>query len=313
MKTKHRGIPLDDGPTLVSFHSHGDVDAVCSAIALSRLLKHATTAAPDKLNSRALKLLQRLGWPMQLAPGDLSKYQRLILVDASSLGVFGEREKDFAGFGGERIAIDHHYHSHQLKGFKLIIDREASSACEMVYEMYVEAGRRPAPEIALLLACGIYADSACFRSATTRTMMAFAKVLEISKASYREIVELVEVLPSAEERRVVLDAVGKCHRVESNGQLLGWTETKAFDSAVAAALVAAGCGVGVAVNRERGALTCVKHPLLSGFNCGKAMEAAGDSMQGQGGGHENAGGCNGEPSKVDQALNTCITLFKKTA
>ncbi|OIO26207.1 hypothetical protein AUJ14_02300 [Candidatus Micrarchaeota archaeon CG1_02_55_22] len=301
---------LTEKRTLVSFHSRGDIDAVASAIALSNLLPKSSYASPGELQSSAVRLLQSLGWPMPVVNSQtLQGFERLVLIDSSSRGHFDDPLL-FESFKGEKLSIDHHYHSQRLKGFKFAIDRNASSCSEIVYEMYCKKSKKTPREIALLLACGLYADSGNFRSARTQSFHAFSELLKLANTDYETVRKLAGSLPSAEQRRVTLDAVAQCKRTNVGERLVCTSKAKGFGLACATALVASGCDAAFVASPD-GRIAGAKNDLLERVNVGKIMEDAGNAVKGSGGGHENVGGCNGEPSLTEKGLRACVETFRR--
>jgi nanoRNase/pAp phosphatase (c-di-AMP/oligoRNAs hydrolase) len=302
------------GRTLVTFHSLGDVDAVASAIAVSQLLPRSEVAAVDGLSASARHLLTRLSLPLPrtLAAGELAGYDNIVFCDVSNADLLGGFRDAVLAFKGKRLLIDHHVHSKRIPSNAVLIESAKSSSCEVVYELFAAARKKPSEKTALLLAAGILHDSAFFKSAGKGTFTAFGHLLSLTRLSYSQVLALVAKHEDASERIARLKALQRV-QVERQGDLVvGSCFSSAFELACATALVGAGCDVAFVANAGRGRISGVKRETLTGLSVGRVMEAAGRAMKGSGGGHENVGGAKGKPELTEKALLKCVeeTLAK---
>lgn len=293
------------GRTLISFHSGGDIDAVASALALKELLPRAVVAAPDALHRPALRLLERLGYPMSLLEEvGLQEFDCLILVDGREPIVFGDAARLFSSFRGKKFVVDHHSSSKSFPGFKeFVVD--ASSCSELIWQLWKSSGKRLPKNVALLLACGIASDSFLFKSATNNSFLAFSDCLQKSGASYGEVISLCSTTPDVSQKLEVLKSLKRATVLKKNKLVIAYSSCNGFEHAVATSLVGSGADVGIAFNASRGVLSCVTSSS-SKLHAGKLMAAAGVAMSGSGGGHENSGGASGAPSRTRRGVVAVI-------
>ena len=296
------------GRTLVTFHSLGDVDAVASAIAVSQLIPKSEVAAVDGVSASARHVLERLSLPLprQLQAGELAAYDNLLLCDVSNADLLAGFSAAVLAFPGKRLIIDHHVHSKRIAASAALIEPTKSSSCEVVYELYRAARKKPSEKTALLLLAGILHDSAYFKSAGKGTFEAFSVLLSLTSKTYPEVLSLVSKREDVSERIARLKAISRVALHRQGELLIGTSFASSFELACAAALVEAGCDIAFVANTGRGRISGVKRETLEGVSIGRVMEAAGRAMAGSGGGHENVGGAKGKPQLTERALEKCV-------
>ena len=98
-----------------------------------------------------------------------SKYDLYIAVDSASPKMLGAFSYIFEDKGNKTINIDHHT-SNTLYG-KLFYVKQASSACEIIYEYLKETKQQLSDSMAEALLSGICTDTGCFKypSTTSKT------------------------------------------------------------------------------------------------------------------------------------------------
>ena len=292
---------------IITFHSLGDVDAVGSAIALSRALgKKAIIAAPDKPTSAARKLLDYTSTPYSLfsdikrQPGDF-----IIVLDSSSPQMLSH----LAGIQPD-LMIDHHARlGGEVAAKKAINDPAASSTCEIIYFLLSPKDRLSC--ISLLL--GIIADSANFKCATPSTFKAASELLARSSLSYSQLMALSQAPESFSER---LEAIRSCSSVSADRageHIIALAVAKSHEAHFADILVSLGADVAfVGCEAESGRISARMRDALKGrVRLDRIMFEAGKAMEGSGGGHEMAAGATGEKGSVREALAVCRKLAEQ--
>ncbi len=305
-----------EGATLVSFHSRGDVEAVASAIALSKLLKNAVVKSPDKTNAAARHLLIALNTtaiPM-LKQWELKQYENVVLVDVANKDMLAEFGTQLSKFKGKVIAIDHHEHGKLLKNAAVFEFPHRTSCCEIIYDLYRISGKKMDPLTATLLLAGIIADTARFKTANKETFHAVSQLLMASGKKYEEVLQLLKTLVDLSEVKSVLNALRTVELIETRAGFIGVVVANAFESKIAAVLVDAGCSVGICVNGKSGKIAMLKDsedPRVKNIDVGKLMKETGIRMKGSGGGHEGIGGATGKPALTEKALAKLLGKLKK--
>ncbi len=305
------------GATLITFHSLGDVEAVSSAIALSKFLKNvnAVVKSPDKTNSASRHLLQNLALPPLaiLKSSELKAFDNMVLVDVANkemLGSFGDEIKQFKG---KIIAIDHHEHGGLLKNCHVFEFPQRTSCCEIVHDLYRISGRKIDSKTATLLLAGIIADTARFKTANRETFHAASQLLIASERKYEEVLSLSITNPDNSEVKAVQASLTNAKLVETKSGLIGVTQSNAFESKCALTLVEIGCVAGICYNKKLGKIAMVKNgeDLRSKqINVGKLMKTTGKEMHGSGGGHESVGGALGKSEMVEKSVEKLVYRIK---
>ncbi len=142
---------------LITFHSLGDLDAIGAAIAVKRGLENADIVAPDRPNSAARRLAEKLGEKIFLFDDvELEDYRKFIVLDTNSRALLPQMDK----FMPDCIIDHHNVHDDMPKAEKVFIDKKASSTSEIVADGLGEFDKASATALAV----GIVSDSANFRS-----------------------------------------------------------------------------------------------------------------------------------------------------
>lgn len=304
------------GKTLVTFHSLGDVEAVASAIALSKLLHNAAVKSPDHTNSASRHLLEalRIEKIPILKPGETATFNNVVLVDVANKEMLADFGDELVKFSGKLIAIDHHEHGNMLKNAKIFEFPSRTSCCEVVYDLYRVSGRKMPWKIATLLLGGIIADTARFKTANKQTFQSVSQLLIASGRKYEEVLQMVKTSPDSSEVKNVLKALQTAELVETGKGVIGICRSNAFEARSAAELIHVGCSVAVCANVKVGKIAMVKNSESQNavrVNVGKLMKETGKDLQGSGGGHIVIGGTSGKPELVEKALAKLVEKTKK--
>ncbi len=299
------------GPTLITFQSVGDVDAVASSLALAELVPQSVVRATGELNAQSRRLLAHFGLAVPKIES-LEGFKNVIIADAGNAGVLGDWGVSIEKFRGKIVVVDHHYHSKPLPAFFTYEDVGKSSTCEIVFELSKLPGRKGAlgKREALLLAAGVISDTAFFKSANDSTFAALGELLDVigsGNTDYEKVVKLIMMQPDVSERLSRLEALRGAEITRRGNCLVGRAYSNAFELSCASTLVEAGCDYAFVGNKKHGRMFCVRSESAKG-NVGKIMERVGIAMGGSGGGHEKVGGANGKPENVENAMALCEKL-----
>ena len=298
------------GNTLITFQSLGDMDAVASSIALSKLVKNSSVMATGNVDSQSRAVLRSLGLSVQKIES-LKGFQNIIIADSctsDSLGKWGSAiEEDFFG---KLVIIDHHYHSGKIKADFELLMPSASSTSEIVFRMLKESKIRIDRKTALLLAAGIAADTAFWKSANDDSFFAMAQLLEAagrSKADYQKILKLLDRPKDHAMTEKLVEAVRTATMHRKGGIMVATTSSHAFHLQCALSLVGLGCDYAFVIDSERGIVLGARSDNAAA-NMGMLMEKVAAMMgNGSGGGHEKVGGARGEIRSQDELLEYCTS------
>jgi len=166
---------------LISAHINLEGDALGSELALARLLK-ALGKKVYVVNQDKTPLLYKFmpGVKSILQPtGKPLNFEVALIVDCSDLERIGSVKKNI-GRDKTIVNVDHHISNVKFGDINWV-EPEASSACEMVYEIYREWGFKIDKAAAELLYTGIMVDTGSFRYANTTpvTHLAAADLLRL--------------------------------------------------------------------------------------------------------------------------------------
>ena len=186
-------------------HEHPDGDAVGSTLALARALtllgKNVVTVCKDPvpLPFQFLQGAEDFAQSLNLMLGDV-----VITIDCGDLARTGfiDQLRAIGGVRGRVINIDHHQRNDLHKVARLnLVNGEASSAAELVFELVGALGVKIDKALATDLLTGIYTDTGGFRHSNTtpqvleiasRLMLAGGRLRDITKniANFRSVTAL---------------------------------------------------------------------------------------------------------------------------
>ncbi|MDD5317262.1 MAG: DHH family phosphoesterase [Candidatus ainarchaeum sp.] len=305
---------------LVVTHSQADMDAAASALALASFFPSGAACVPDSLSSPGRRVAARFG-------GEVGKWkdvkarvspEAVIIVDTNSLAMLPGMEDFVSGFGGGVCVIDHHtLRSDSVKPAASLIDESASSACEIVYELFRELNYPISSRVSELLLSGIVSDSSDLRGATTRTIEIVAYLLKRTRTPIAEIYDLAEGVPSRAERASVLESLAQARIVEAGGFIIATSQARSFEGVAADKLVSVGADYAFVAQKTRNEARISARCRASlcagaGADVSSIMAEVGRLIGGSGGGHPAAAGADGpEVGKLEEALGLAAALAQK--
>lgn len=167
---------------LIFTHTHPDADTLGSALALKKVLlqlgKRAEVCCLDKI-PQFLRFMYRDG-EVLLSEDDekLSGSETFLSVDVATRELLGKSA--LIDSHGIDLAIDHH-RTHIPFSQKRLVDADASSCGEIIYEIAVSlAGGELSADVAECIYAAISADTGSFKysNTTSHTMRIAAKLIE---------------------------------------------------------------------------------------------------------------------------------------
>ena len=307
---------------LILCHQNADPDALGSAYALSQLIsrkapsKKVEVAAPEGVSRVGRQVLQHLPLSVTLSP-TLDNADILMLVDTNTiiqLGEFGESVKNSSK---PFVLIDHHAPNQETVKLATlsITDEEASSTCEIIYDLFEEANVEPDRNVALALFLGIAYDTRHFIIARSRTLQIVAKLLDAGLV-VEEALPLLAIPLETSERVARLKAAQRLQRIKLREWIVAVSRVGSYQSSAARALLVLGADVAVVGGERKGKLKISLRATKrffdgTGLHLGRDIAVPlGRLVGGMGGGHSTAAGVNGEGS-LDEALKACLRLLRE--
>lgn len=303
---------LGSKKTLVLLHHNADTDAVGSALAFKFVFKDLDIGCPESVSLTGKRLATALDVEIKVDP-DTKGYEQFMVLDTSSPVQLGGLAQGLRGI----IHIDHHHTSPGLWDTSLQhIDEDASSCCEIVYEILRTRGNALGHEMGVALLAGILSDTARFRFATPRTMRTVVDLLERTGVSIEEVMVLLEDEDyfNYSKRTAQLKAASRV-KIDHMGEIIiATSNVGSFEAAAARALLICGGDI-VFVYNDKGTELRVSarakpHIIKQGLNLGIFMSEVAGKLSCQGGGHPGAAGLNGN-ARPEDALKLINKELKK--
>jgi nanoRNase/pAp phosphatase (c-di-AMP/oligoRNAs hydrolase) len=307
---------------LIIGHQNSDPDAVCSAYALTVLIRRlnrktsVTFASPAGVSKMSKQVLDTVPLEVTEQP-EIAGMDLIITVDTNTLQQLGELQEPVLKSGKLLVMIDHHAphpENTRTAGF-VICDDRATSTCEMILEMYRQAHLVPSRLVCQTLLVGLLVETGHLSIATRRTFESAYFLVrggadpeaarDVTRATMDES-ERIARIKSAQ--RVRMDRVGKW--------IVGMSEVGSYHASAARALIALGAHVAIVAGKRNDDLT-VSFRATKEFSSETGMHIGTDlanplgaRMNGMGGGHATAAGANVK-GNVNDALKISLALVRE--
>ena len=307
---------------LLICHHNADPDAVFSAYAFKELLNQirpgniADILLPGGASTLTKKLIDKYN---VITKEDVSidEYEVIYLLDTASFNQLEEWEDQIKETDIPLIVIDHHavYPALQEKASLYIHDEEASSACEIVADLYHSHSITPEKNVAEALILGISYDSKHLRLAKPKTLRTIADLLEHSE-KLSTLLKLLQSEPSKSEKTARLKAAQRLQIHEIDGWTITAAEIGAFQSSVARSFIGLGADVAILAGSEKKQLKVSMRSTDRFYNetslhLGRDVALAlSYEFDGAGSGHPTAAGFNGT-GNIEDVLAKSLEVLKE--
>jgi len=307
---------------LILCHHNADPDAICSAFAFSSLLKRlrpnlqievAAAQGPSRLSKELLKVL-----PIELTSNPhIEEADLIALLDTNTiqqLDGWGERVKEA---GAPIIVIDHHASHPETERLATlcILNEEASSPCEIIYQLFKEAGLRPNQQEAKAIFLGIAFDTRHFVLAKSTTLKVLAELVDAG-VKVEETLSLLSLPMDESERIARIKACQRAVLTRIEGWIVVLSHVSAYQASAARALIGLGAHVAVVAGQKGDKLqvsirACSEFHKRTGIHLGRDIaKPLGEYLHGMGGGHSVSAGVNGV-GDIQTCFDYCIRLLKE--
>jgi len=302
--TKLRKFPLIETKRLkyatVLCHRNADVDAYCSAYAVTSFLKqinpevNVSVASPKGLSKLTRRVQDKFRIDLTESP-NISKADLIVVVDTGDLSLLESWGDELKSTKVLRIFIDHHPLTESIKSIAdlLLIDEKASSCSEIIYEMFKVKKVKLTQDVAQALLTGILFDSQHLAIADCKTI---GIVTELCKrgaflASSKELLEMPRSTPEIIART---KAAKRLRAYRAKDWIIAITNVSSFQASVANALLDLGADVAFALgdrgDEVRGSLRATqsfysKTKVHLGIDIAQKLASI---LKGKGGGHSTA-------------------------
>jgi phosphoesterase RecJ-like protein len=303
-------------------HVNADPDAVCAAYAFSKLIQKlrpvlrteiATPQGPSRLSKF---LLTAVPAKFTIEP-DIEKADVIVLLDTNTIQQLGDWSQRVETSKAALIVIDHHA-SHpetEQRATLTVADEKASSASEIVYNLFKEAEVKPTIDEARALFLGIAFDTRHFILARSTTFKAIADLIDIG-VKPEETLPLLALPMEPSERIARLKASRRIRLLKINEWLIAFSHVSAYQASAARALVALGAHVAIVAGQhnEKMQISMRASPDFyekTGVHLGRDIaKPLGEYLHGMGGGHAVSAGVNGV-GDLEASVKRSVKLLKE--
>jgi phosphoesterase RecJ-like protein len=213
--------------------------------------------------------------------------------------------------------IDHHAaHPETLRLATLCItNEEASSTCEIIYNLYKEANVKPGNSESKALFLGIAFDSRHFVLASSSTLKNIAELIDLG-INAQETLPLLSLPMDFSERFARLKASRRVRLFKVREWIVALSHVSAYQASAARALIDLGADIAVVAGQKDDQIEVSlratrEFTKQTGVHLGKDIaKPLGTYIQGMGGGHSTAAGANGV-GDIETGLKRCLFLLKE--
>ena len=303
-------------------HHNADPDAIYAAFAFSQLLGRlrpeleieiAAAHGPSRLAKSMLKSL-----PVKLAAQPrIEKADLIVLLDTNTIQQLDEWAERVKESDSSIIVIDHHASHPETERLATmyVTNEEASSTCEIVYQLFKDAEVELTEVEAKALFLGIAFDTRHFVIANSNTLKTVADLIEAG-VDARETLPLLSLPMEYSERMARLKAGCRVKLLKINNWLIAFSHVSAYQASSARALVGLGAHVAIVAGQRGGRLQVSLRSARevyqkTGIHLGRDIaKPLGEYLNGMGGGHSVSAGANGVGNIVN-CLKYCVSLVKE--
>lgn len=290
----------------IGIHRHADLDALCSAYALSTIFSASAINSPDEMNSEAKHFAEKFGINV-FTFNQIKKeeFEGMIIVDCGSYVMIEEARK-----WNVLCIVDHHQKSPEKERIMAeleILDANACSTAQIISNILPEINEKAA----FALAVGIVADTARFRNGSVQTFEELTKLLKISEKGYGEVLEYAEPEKEADEKMQIVSAFRNAEMHVYKNFVIATTvvSTKEGESSSALSDFADIAFAGSWKSKENETRISARARKHVPIKLNEVMVNIGMQFSGTGGGHIKAAGANAKV-KPEVALAACIDATK---
>jgi phosphoesterase RecJ-like protein len=303
-------------------HHNADPDAICSAYALSSLLKQSRpqmeveVGAAHGISRLSRHVLEHLAVEVKTEPS-VEKADAIVLLDTNTIQQLDDLAERVKNSKAPLIVVDHHVSHPETKQLAKIsiTDEGASSTCEIVYDFYRQKGIKPGGNEAKALFLGIAFDTRHFILANSSTLKNIVGLIDAG-VNAQETLSLLSLPMDFSERVARLKASRRTKLFKVGEWIIALSHVSAYQASAARAMMELGAHVAAVAGEKDGNLEISlrssqefykKTDVHLGRDIAKPL---GEYLHGMGGGHATAAGVNGQ-GDIEIGLKRCLWLLKE--
>ena len=306
-------------------HRHADADTYLSAYALSFLVGKLRPGAqtsviiPDGMSSLTQRLAEsfpceRPGEDEGGAAAAAADYDLLIAVDIGHMELLKDWSEKLRASRGTKVLIDHHPMQEGTPYDQFVVDTRASSAAELVYGLFREAGVEPDRSVSQALLVAILFDSQHLSIAGPEALRAVVELIDHG-ASLDDARAMLRSPPDYGEVIAKLKAARRLRIHRSAGWVIVTSTVGSFQANVARAFTHLGADVSLVVGdfdgELRGSLRANgRFSSATGVHLGTDVAEVLSRGRGYGGGHPTAASftCSA-PAGEEEVIKSFLALM----
>ena len=303
-------------------HHNADPDAICSAYALSNLIKkhrpqvRVEIGAAQGISRLSKHILKYLPITVETSP-NIENADLLMFLDTNTIQQLNNLADKIKASKAPIIVIDHHApHPETEKLAKLCItDENVSSTCEIIYKFYKETNTKIEKNEAKALFLGIAFDTRHFILANSSTLKNIAELVDTG-INVQEVLAMLSLPMDFSERVARLKACRRARLFRIGEWIIALSHVSAYQASAARAIIDLGAHVAVVAGQKNESLEislrCTREFYeKTGIHLGKDIaKPVGEYLHGMGGGHSTAAGINGV-GEIEAGLKRCLKLLKE--
>jgi phosphoesterase RecJ-like protein len=303
-------------------HHNADPDAICSSYAFASLLRRLRPGIQSEIGaaqgiSRLSKhILEYLSIEVKTQPS-IEKADAIVLLDTNTIQQLDNLAERVKHSKAPLIVIDHHAaHPETERLAKLCItNEEASSTCEIIYNLFKETGITANVNEAKALFLGITFDTRHFILANSSTLKTVAELIDAG-VNAQEALAMLSLPMDFSERVARLKACRRVKLFKIGNWIIAFSHVSAYQASAARSMIEIGAHVAAVAGQKNEnieiSLRCVREfQEKTGIHLGKDIaKPLGEYLHGMGGGHSTAAGVNGV-GDVETGLKRCLRLLKE--
>jgi len=303
-------------------HHNADPDAICSAYALSSLIRQCKPqitveiGAAQGISRLSKHVLKKLPITVETEP-NVEKADVIILVDTNTVQQLDNLAEKVKASKAPLIVVDHHAaHPETEKMARLCItDENVSSTCEIVYDFYRQMGMKVGENEAKALFLGIAFDTRHFVLANSSTLKIIAELVDMG-VNAQEALAMLSLPMDFSERVARLKACKRAKLFKIGEWIIALSHVSAYQASAARAIIDLGAHMAVVAGQRDDSLEislrCTKEfHEKTGIHLGRDIaKPLGEYLRGMGGGHATAAGVNGY-GELEAGLKKCWKLLKE--
>ncbi|MBI2183327.1 MAG: DHH family phosphoesterase [Thaumarchaeota archaeon] len=245
------------GRALILCHRHADVDAYCAAYSTRFLLRKlnpqvkVAVACPEGLGVPAEKVAERFPLPVVQQPID-NGLDLIVTVDTGHAGLLKEWLDVVKRSEAVKVAVDHHPLDDSIRTIMdyLLVDTNASSACEMVHRLFKAKKVTYDSKVSKALLAGILYDSQHLRLARCSTISAVHDLCA-GRDILSEVKAMLQIPRDRSEVIARLKGAQRLKLYDAGGWLIAVSRVGSFHASLARALVVLGADVAVVLDEKK--------------------------------------------------------------